>query len=103
MKDNLSKRDEIFSLTLCLGFFVAKEPFKRGDVQQKQFLGDLSLSNFKNHLPLQFVENNWLKIFSMHLCPRIVFPSRIFFSYELLIGLVEKIKQLYVLPTLIEC
>jgi hypothetical protein len=39
----------------------------------------------------------------MHLCSRIVFPSRKQFSYELLIGLVEKTKQLYVLPALIEC
>jgi len=39
----------------------------------------------------------------MHLCPIIVFPSRKWFSNELLPKLVEKIKQLYALPVLIKC
>jgi hypothetical protein len=39
----------------------------------------------------------------MHLCPRIVFPSRKQFSHELQPKLVEKTKQLYVLPSLVEC
>jgi hypothetical protein len=39
----------------------------------------------------------------MHLCPIIVFPSKKQSSNELLPRLVEKIKQLYVLPTLIKC
>jgi hypothetical protein len=39
----------------------------------------------------------------MHLCPRIVFPSIIFFFNELLPGLLGKNKQLYVLPALIKC
>jgi len=71
-------------------------------VQPKQFLEDLSFLIVKNHLPLQFVESSWLKRFSMHLGPRIVFPSNFFFN-ELLPKLVEKIKQLYVLATLVEC
>jgi hypothetical protein len=37
----------------------------------------------------------------MHLCPINFFPFR--FSHELLLELVEKTKQLYVLPTLIKC
>jgi hypothetical protein len=45
-------------------------------MQQKQILEDLTLLIVKNHFPLQFVEISWLKKFSMHLCPKIVFPSR---------------------------
>jgi hypothetical protein len=33
-------------------FFVIKEPFKRDDVQQKDFLQDLGLLIVKNNLPL---------------------------------------------------
>jgi hypothetical protein len=42
-------------------FFPTKEPFKKDDVQQKQFVEDLTLLIIKNHLPLQFVESSWLK------------------------------------------
>jgi len=38
----------------------------------------------------------------MHLCPKIVFPSRKRFSNESLARLVEKTKQFYVLPTLVD-
>jgi len=37
MKDNLPKRDQIFLLTPYLVFFATKEPFKKDEVQQKQF------------------------------------------------------------------
>jgi hypothetical protein len=57
----------------------------------------------KDRLPLQFVESGWLKRFCMHLCPKIVFPSKNQFSNELLPILVEKTKQLYVLLALIKC
>jgi hypothetical protein len=39
----------------------------------------------------------------MHLCAKIVFVSTKQFSKELLLGLVEKTKPLYVLPALIKC
>jgi hypothetical protein len=39
----------------------------------------------------------------MHLCPRIVFLSKKQIFNELLPELMEKLKQLYVLPTLVEC
>jgi hypothetical protein len=48
------------------------------------------------------VENSWLKRLNMHLCPRIVFPSRKQNFHELLLGLIEKTKQFYVLPILVE-
>jgi hypothetical protein len=38
-------------------FFGAKDPFKKDDVQQKQFLQDLALLVVKSHLPIQFVES----------------------------------------------
>jgi hypothetical protein len=39
----------------------------------------------------------------MHLCPKIAFVSIKKNSNELWLGFMEKKKQLYVLPTLIEC
>jgi hypothetical protein len=39
----------------------------------------------------------------MHLCPKVAFPSRKMFSQEVLVDLVEKTKQEYVLPKLKQC
>ncbi len=64
---------------------------------------DLALLVVKNHLLIQFVESTWLKRFIMHLCPRVVFPSRKMFSQEVLVNLVKKTKQKYVLPKLKQC
>ncbi len=71
-------------------------------MQQKQILEDSGFLIITNHLPLQFVKNSWLKRLSLHLCPRNVFPSNFFFN-ELLFRLMENTKQLYVLPTIVEC
>jgi len=63
-------------------------------VQQKQFLQDLGLLIVKIHLPIQFVKNTWLKIcFAMHLCLRVLFLEKKFFSQKLLPNLVEMTKQ----------
>jgi hypothetical protein len=72
-------------------------------VQQKQFLQDLALLVVKNHLPIQFVENIWLKCLVMHLRPKIVFPSIKLFSQEVLVDLMEKTKKEYVLYKLKQC
>jgi len=64
-------------------------------MQQTQNLQGLTFSVVKDHLPFQFDENTWLKHL-MHLCPRIVFPSRKTFSQEILVDLMEKMKQEYV-------
>jgi hypothetical protein len=72
-------------------------------VQQKQFLHNLALLGVKNHLPIQFVESIWLKHFVMHLCSRVVFPSREMFSQETLVDVVDKTKQKYMLPKLKQC
>ncbi len=69
-------------------------------MQQKDFLHDLGLLIMKNNLPLQFVESVWFKHLILHLSIRIVFPSRKRFSQEILPNLVEKMKQVYVLPKL---
>jgi hypothetical protein len=66
-------------------------------------LQDLALLVVKNHLPIQFVETTWLKCFVMHLCPRIVFPSRKMFSQEVLVDLMEKTKEEYVPLKLKQC
>jgi hypothetical protein len=39
----------------------------------------------------------------MHLCARVVFPSKKMFSQEVLVDLVEKMKQEYVLLKLKQC
>ncbi len=57
----------------------------------------------KNHLPVQFVENTWLKRLVMHLCPRVVFPLKKTFSQEVLVDLMEKTKEEYLLPKLKQC
>jgi len=42
-------------------FFITKSSCKKDDVQWKEFLEDLALLIVKNNLPIQFVENVWLK------------------------------------------
>jgi hypothetical protein len=56
-------------------FFSAKDSFKKKDVPQKAFLENLGLLIVKNNLPIQFVENMWLKHLILHLCPKLNFPS----------------------------
>ncbi len=57
----------------------------------------------KNNLPMQFVESMWLKRLILCLCPKLNFLSKRQFSQEILLGLVEKTSQQYVLPTLANC
>jgi hypothetical protein len=60
LKDNLQKKAKCSNkCNIC--FSVVKEPFKKDDVQQKDFLQDLGLLILKNNLPLQFVESVWFK------------------------------------------
>jgi hypothetical protein len=81
----------------------AKDPFKKDVVQQTQNLQGLTFLVVKDHLPIQFDESTWLKHLVMHLCPRIVFPSKKTFSQEILVDLVEKMKQEYMLLKLKQC
>jgi hypothetical protein len=53
-----SKKNQNISSNNISKKIVLKEPFKKDDVQQKQFLKDSGLLIVKNHLPLQFVKNS---------------------------------------------
>ncbi len=55
----------------------------------------------KNNLPIQFMENIWLKHLVFHLCPKLIFPSKKHFPQDILLGLVEKTNQLYIVLALI--
>jgi acyl-CoA synthetase (AMP-forming)/AMP-acid ligase II len=70
---------------------------------KKQLWEYLVLLFVKNHLLMHFVESPWLKCFNLHLCPRVVLHSKKQFSQEILLELVEKTKQFYVLPCLEKC
>jgi hypothetical protein len=50
-KQPSKKRPNVSSNSIS-NFFVAKKPFKKDDVQQKQILEDLIISIVKKHLPL---------------------------------------------------
>jgi len=69
---------------------------------KKTFCKTLTFS-VKNNLTLQYVESIWFKCLILHFCFTIVFPSRKQFSHEILPNLVEKMKQMYVLPKSIDC
>ncbi len=56
-----------------------------------------------NNIPLQFVESVWFKRLILHLFHRVVFPFRKQFIQEILPNLVQKMKQVYVLPKVIDC
>jgi len=57
-------------------FFFTKLLYKKDEVQQKQFLEDLTLLIVKNHLLVHFLESPWLKQFALQLNPCIVFPPK---------------------------
>jgi hypothetical protein len=66
-------------------------------------LEDLALLIVKNHLLMHLVESQWLKRFILHLCPRVVLPFMKLFARQILLVLVEKTKQLYMLLGLAYC
>ncbi len=84
-------------------FFSTKLPNKMDEIQQKQFLEDLTLLIVKSHLLVHFLESLWLKRFVLQLNPHIVFPSIKTFSSDILPNLVKKTKDVYVLPKLFRC
>jgi hypothetical protein len=69
--NNLQRRRLIFPILPYLNFFVSKDPFKKDDVEQKMFMENLALLIMKNHLPMQFVKNMWLKCLMLQLCPHV--------------------------------
>jgi hypothetical protein len=66
-------------------------------MQQKQLLKDLTLLIVKSHLLVHLLESPWLKRFSLQLNLHIIFPSKKTFSQEILLNLVQKTKDVYVL------
>ncbi len=72
-------------------------------MQQTLFLDIMGLLIIKHHLPMQFVQSLCMKHLCLHLCPRLAFLSKKKFSQKMFLELVEKTKQLYILPTLVEC
>jgi hypothetical protein len=75
---------------LHINFFCYQGFIQKDDIQQKEFDENLSLLIIKNNLAIQFVESIWFRILSLHLCPRLNFPSKRQFSQEILPNLVEK-------------
>jgi hypothetical protein len=72
-KQPTNKRPNVLASAIS-SFFSIKEPFKKDDVQQKDFLQDLGLLIVKRNLPLQFVENVWFERSILHLSLIVVFP-----------------------------
>jgi hypothetical protein len=69
---------------------------------KKKFDEDLGLLIIKNNFLIQFVESIWFKRLTLHLCPRLNFHSKRQFSQKIWPNWVEKINQMYVLPSFIE-
>ncbi len=72
-------------------------------MEQKNFVENFALLIVKNHLLLQFVESAWLKCLVLQLCPRVQFLSQKLISNTILLELVEKTKETYVLFSLNDC
>ncbi len=53
--------------------FAIKDPFKKDDVQQKEFDEDLGLLIIKNNLPIQFVDSVSFKRLILYLCLKFYF------------------------------
>jgi hypothetical protein len=70
----------IVSANAISNLFGAIIPYKKDNVHHNIFVENLGLI-VVNHLPIQFIENIWLKRFVMlQLCPHVVFPFRKTFS-----------------------
>ncbi len=98
-----TRKRYFFSNSSTFEVFASKNPFTKNDVEQKMFMENLALLIVKNYLPLQFVENVWLKCLVLQLCFSVQFPFWKLFSNIILLELVEKTKETYVLPLLNDC
>jgi hypothetical protein len=70
--------------TIISNFFVAKDFYKKNDVCVEAIFGRFSFFNLKNNLRMHLIESQWLKNFSLHLCPKVFLPFRKQFSREIL-------------------
>ncbi len=101
-KDSLQRKEQIHLEGQSLNFFCQRYLQKK-KVSQKEFLEDLGLLIVKNNLPIQFVESMWLKCLILHLCPKLNFLSKRQFSQDILLRLVGKQIELYVVHALAKC
>jgi hypothetical protein len=65
LERQLVKKKQNVSSSEISNFFIIKILYKKEDVQLKQFLEDLALLIIKSHMPIHFVENPWLKRFTL--------------------------------------
>jgi hypothetical protein len=77
------KRTNPFGRSISKFFFI-KDIFFKKDASPQKNLEDLSMLIIKNNLPIQFVENMWLKHLIFHLCPKLNFLSKRQFSQDIL-------------------
>jgi hypothetical protein len=75
-----TKKRQNVSSSKISEFFFTKLPYKKHEMQQKQFLKDLTLLIIKSHLLVHLLESSWLKRFSLQLNLHLVFPFRKTFS-----------------------
>jgi hypothetical protein len=96
------KKEKIHMEGQSLFLFCQRYLQKRGCVI-KRILKDLVLLIVKNNVPIQFVENMWLKRLILHPYPKLNFPSKSIFHKTYLPRLVEKTNELCVHLALAEC
>jgi hypothetical protein len=87
---------------LISNFFLSKIPSKKNCVT-KEFLKDLGLLIVKNNLPIQFVEKYVAQMFNSPSLSKIQLPFHKAFSQDILLRLVEKTNELYVVHALAKC
>ncbi len=103
LKDNLQRKKWIFPFFHIWMFCFKRSLQKKMMWSRKCLWKIVHFLILKNHLPLQFVKNVWLKHLVLQLCLHVQFLSQFFFSHIVLPKLVEKTKETYVLPLLNEC
>jgi hypothetical protein len=77
VKKQLAKKQNQIHIIVQLSNFCYQITFPKGSYVAKMFLENTGLLIIKNKLLVQFVESLWMKCLCLHLCPRLVFPSRI--------------------------
>jgi hypothetical protein len=96
------KKGQIYKVHPFLKFLCPKS-LSKTIMSTELFLENRIFLVVKNHFPLYFVKNAWLKHLILHLCPWVWFSSQKFFSHDVLPSLMEKTKWTYVLLLLEEC
>ncbi len=101
LENQLVKKRFVVNASVISNFFGAINLYKKDNVHD--FVEKFNLLVIKNHLPIQFVESIQLKCLVIQLCFHVVFPFKTTFNKEMLLDLVEKTNQTYVLLVLTKC